>query len=798
MATTLDQVLNQEQLHYQVIKQNIDNLYLNLNSSNNAQTNNIVNALNNATNNLGGQLYTQSNRVIQDLSGQAITLEQEILNTTRGLFNVEASKIDSAVNLIYQKLDANLSNILEDIDKRAGITVAEIMVRLGQLYDVTVNVGGEVKDLQLQIEGNLDRAILDVTKHDKENADRLLGIINDNIESGNKALTKDIQSTSNALLGQLQGFGGSEPQFLTDALEKLYSAIGSGNKNDGDDFITSLIRLVSGNATADTMKLIGKADPLGEILKQITNIGAIEENVLKGKYKTVDDLNNDLKRIGVSNGLIGGLVQLAFAIGNIGEIFKILGSPVLIKSQQFVNSAYSLKQLTENDYLQALIRNNMSASDVKANLDNLGHSQEDSELLMHNAAPKLSPEDILKLAHLGKISPSDVPNRLRELGYNEIDAVNLGYIFQPRPGINDLIQFAVKEVYSPDVAQKFGQYQDFPKTFGEQAKLLGLSEEYAQQYWAAHWQLPGAVMGYDMLHRRIITKDDLQTLLKSLDVMPFWRDKLIQLSYNVVARVDTRRLYAYGIWDKQKVYENYLDEGYSPKDAQDLTTFAVMYDDEQDNKHKTALQNKAKNVYIKAFNNNLQTFQQAKDNIVRLGYKAQDVDLELNIEKYEEYVDSHKPRKQNHVAKIIQLSLDGYRKRSVGRQDLLDTLQANGYSLPDAISEADFVDKEANLIFKETVVKQIQALYFESLYSDNDVLNQLTKIGFNNNEVLQIISELQILKSLDTKKPTPAQFKTMFEDGIINQEQYVKILQDMGYNMAFIPQLIALSVGKDK
>lgn len=796
--TTLDDVLQAEQLHYQVIKQNIDNLYLNLNSSNNSQTAQIISTINNQTNNLGGQLYTQSNRVIQSIQGQAVTLANQTLNTMRTLFNDEYKKLDSVTNILQQTINTAAANVLAGNLKTANDLNALIQYGIDKLYTVTINTSKEGKDLQLQIEGNIDRAIDRATQHDKENADRMLGTINDYIKQGNLQVSTKVADSAKDILGKLQGFSTGEPEWLTTFMEQLYAGNANNPESAGNIFLSFLSGMITGNHSSDPLSALITADPIGELMKQITAIGQIETDALEGKFKTIDDVRNAFKKIGVDNGLVGGLVQLFFAILNLGDLIKIFGEPVVVKTHQLVKALYSLVPLNEQDVITALIRNNMSYDDAVKWMDNLGHSNEDSKLILKNAFPVYTPNEIFRLGYLGKFTAQQVKDSMRKLGWNEIDTILHGYLNQPRPGIQDLIQFAVKEVYSPETYTKFGQYLEYPETFSKEAKLLGLDDEYAKQYWAAHWNLPSAGMGYDLLHRGIINEDDLKALLKALDVMPFWRDKLIKLSYNVVARVDTRRLYAYGIWDKQKVYENYLHEGYSPKDAQDLTTFTVMYDDEQDSKHKTSLQKKTHDVYIKAYNNKLVDKATAKSHLLAAGYKSQDIDLELALEDYEEYVSQHAQKRVDHTAKIISLSIDGYRKRSLSRQDLLATLQANGYSLSDANVEADLVDKEANIIFKETVIKEIQKLYFESLLDDNSTLTRLIQLGFGNAEALQIINELKILKSLDDKKPTPQQFKTAYEDGLISQSDYIEILRDMGYNDKFIPVLIGLSDGKSK
>lgn len=141
------------------------------------------------------------------------------------------------------------------------------------------------------------------------------------------------------------------------------------------------------------------------------------------------------------------------------------------------------------------------------------------------------------------------------------------------PPLPDIITMAVREAFSPATAARFGQYEDFPQEFGRYAAQQGLSEEWAKRYWAAHWGLPSVTQGFDMLHRGIIDRNDLDMLLKAQDVMPFWRDKIVAMAYHPLTRVDVRRMYKLGVLTLAEVYEAFLNLGYSPENARNMTEF---------------------------------------------------------------------------------------------------------------------------------------------------------------------------------------------------------------------------------
>ena len=145
------------------------------------------------------------------------------------------------------------------------------------------------------------------------------------------------------------------------------------------------------------------------------------------------------------------------------------------------------------------------------------------------------------------------------------------------PPIADIITMAVREAFTPAIAARFGQYADFPQPLAEWGEKKGLSKEWTQRYWAAHWSLPSPQQGFEMLHRGAIDRADLDMLLRALDVMPYWREKLTRIAYRRVTRVDIRRMYKAGILTVSDVHRMNLELGYTERDAKAMTDFTVQW-----------------------------------------------------------------------------------------------------------------------------------------------------------------------------------------------------------------------------
>jgi hypothetical protein len=222
---------------------------------------------------------------------------------------------------------------------------------------------------------------------------------------------------------------------------------------------------------------------------------------------------------------------------------------------------------------------------------------------------------------------SDLERRLRKIGIHPayFDVYReLAHIIPP---VADIITMAVREAFSPAIAARFGQYEDFPPEFEVWAEKKGLTAEWAKRYWAAHWSLPSPAQGFEMLHRGIINQEELNLLLRALDVMPFWRDRLTKMAYSLLTRVDIRRMYGVGVLDEADVYEAYLERGYNDRDAKRMTEFTV--------RQTLATQSKFTSTdVISAYTKRMINRSEARSLLLDVGIKTENVDFVLTTAEY--------------------------------------------------------------------------------------------------------------------------------------------------------------------
>ena len=157
------------------------------------------------------------------------------------------------------------------------------------------------------------------------------------------------------------------------------------------------------------------------------------------------------------------------------------------------------------------------------------------------------------------------------------------------PGPTDLIRLMVRDVVDDDIVKRFDLDAEFPNKWqGELAEMgfaQGISVALARLLWRGHWNLPGPSQAYEVLHRCPPDKpgmkergidtsiDDIKALLAQNDTLPFWRERLIEISYSPLTRVDAQRMYMTGVLQRTDLVWAFRDIGYAKEKAENLATF---------------------------------------------------------------------------------------------------------------------------------------------------------------------------------------------------------------------------------
>ena len=317
---------------------------------------------------------------------------------------------------------------------------------------------------------------------------------------------------------------------------------------------------------------------------------------------------------------------------------------------------------------------------------------------------------------------SNLGSELRRIGIHDNYVGLYKELAYQIPPVADIITMAVREAFTPAIAAKFGQYQDFPEPLELWAGKKGLSPEWAKRYWAAHWSLPSPSQGFEMLHRGLITQPELDMLLRALDVMPFWREKMTGIAYRRLTRVDIRRMYRVGVLTESEVLEAYTELGYNERDAKRMSEFTV--------KQVLASQSKftARDV-IAAYSKDIISRSEADSLLIEVGVRRENVSFILSTAEYKRQWELT----ENRISAIRNLYKKQVYNADRARGELLrldlpsvrvDTLMEQWY-----IDEKDkpvrnwttaqtlgFMDKD--IITRERGIKELRQIGYDSEHID--------------------------------------------------------------------------------
>ena len=360
---------------------------------------------------------------------------------------------------------------------------------------------------------------------------------------------------------------------------------------------------------------------------------------------------------------------------------------------------------------------------------------------------------------------------LRRQGWSEERIEALKFVTEVIPNAADIVRFALREVYTPEIAEQYGQFQDIPTAAYPDAARAGLSEDMFKKYWAAHWGLPSASDGFELLHRGLLTEDQLKGLLKANDIMPYWRDQLIKLSWNVPTRVDVRRFWEMRTIDEARLREIYTALGYHGRDLDDYVLWTKIYTDFPD------LLARYKNGWI--------TIDDVKAELVTMGMKPERAKTLIQEKLKNATIERTVTEKNLTKADIV----NGVKKGVITRLEGAELLVSIGYSTDEATYILDVsipADEETSAKTKRELTKaDILAGLKTGVLTELAALKKLLDLRYTSDDATFI---LKIYKASATppaepklKEASKADIVTAVKKGLITPEDGYLMLLDLGF-----------------
>jgi len=462
---------------------------------------------------------------------------------------------------------------------------------------------------------------------------------------------------------------------------------------------------------------------------------------------------------------------MGFGIGTMivgGTVASLLGS-VFPPVQDFLaKEAYSFwpaKIMSPGDLLNIFYKGWITDKELSQFLKENGYNADVVEKFIKAGYQNLNAQDYIHSWRRDIIDEKELNKSLTALRYNDSDISTLKQVSEFFPSPADLVTFAVREVYTPSIRERFGLDLDRPEIFMDEAKKAGLPAEQAKNYWASHWQLPSPLQGFEMLHRQVIDSDDLNKLLKALDIVPFWREKLQKISYNPLTRVDVRRMYGLGVLDDAGVHKAYLDVGYDQENAALMTEFTKKYENEKGNEL-------TKSAIINSYKKDIIDEKEAYDYLIRIGYNDESANFHIttaNYDKFLAYTDALIDELEE-LYKIGDITI-------VEVQEMLNT-----YDLPASQINAIILKLKNKSSIKKKIPARsdLETWLKYNIIDEKEYFAKMLRLGYGDNDIRNYLTEINL--EIDTSKRKYLPIKTYlrwYSSDIMSENDFIKIAREL-------------------
>ena len=192
----------------------------------------------------------------------------------------------------------------------------------------------------------------------------------------------------------------------------------------------------------------------------------------------------------------------------------------------------------------------------------------------HYAFSKLSIQEYQKLDFRGILENGELKDMALFLGFDDRALELVKRITKFYPSVRDSIDFAVREAFEPDDKLFIHEGNAIPIPFKEIAFKLGIDDIWIKRFWHSHWRLLGSGQVLEAFHRGFVNQTELLDYLRRLDYVEKDRKVIMDMSYNLLTRVDIRRVFEQGLISSMDLYNYYGKLGFTEKDKNLMTGLA--------------------------------------------------------------------------------------------------------------------------------------------------------------------------------------------------------------------------------
>lgn len=227
--------------------------------------------------------------------------------------------------------------------------------------------------------------------------------------------------------------------------------------------------------------------------------------------------------------------------------------------------------------LSLWLRGEITDGELEAALRKHGLNSENIRHLQALISPRLTPELAIRAQFRQIMSSEKTIRDLKEQGWRDEDINTLFELTYVLPTPQEATSWMAHEAFEEDMVSKYGLDDEFGGINLELFERIGITAEQARYRWRDHWQHASWVQMVEMLHRGLVTEADVYDWFRVVEIVPHWREPLIQTAYTWPTRVDVRRWWDMRTIDESRLRELYSGMGYRGTNLDDYVLWTKVY-----------------------------------------------------------------------------------------------------------------------------------------------------------------------------------------------------------------------------
>ena len=415
------------------------------------------------------------------------------------------------------------------------------------------------------------------------------------------------------------------------------------------------------------------------------------------------------------------------------------------------------------------------ASENRTEMKKYGYSDTQIDNIILSQYRKIEENTIRTLYLRGHYDTEKLYERMRELGYTDTRIAEIVKTWQLYPSPQDLFTMVAHEAFEPDIYKVIGLDEEFPSEQIPWLEAQGISKEWAMKYWISHWNQPSLEMGFEMLHRGVINREELDMLFRIVEIPRFWRDKLMAITYNPYTRVDVRRMHELGVISDQELVQAYQDIGYDQEKALKMAEFTIRYNAEGNSEI-------TRSAILTSYHDDLISRQEAKELLTSQ-------DLSEDAAEYYLILEDYKITQEN-----IKLYIDIYKDRFLSGIDseqevrsALGKMNLRGSKI-DALIENWKTDLYTHQ--RLPTKSEIDAMLVQGVITQGQWHQIMTRFGYTYEHQQWYLKLLERQLTVSRSLPTKADLQTWYKKKLITADEFRREMRQLGYSDFYIDKYL--------